>query len=200
MSGFSQKQYERRVLVAMAIYSGFMLLVWPLVRTATSVPLKVLLALAPVVPMCYVIGLLARRIRASDELEQRTHLIALGIATAVIGALSLVGGFLSIAGVLKLDGSVLIWVFPVMMLTYGVARWQVSRRYGVDVSCDSEASIPAYLRFLMAGAVLLVVAWLSRASLDDMRLGFLCGVGGGFVALGSVLGIVRWNRRRQRDE
>lgn len=200
MSGFSQKQYERRVLVAMAVYSGFMLLVWPLVRTATSVPLKVLLALAPVVPMCYVIGLLARRIRASDELEQRTHLIALGVATAVIGALSLLGGFLSIAGVLKLDGSVLIWVFPVMMLTYGLARWQISRRYGVDVSCDSEASIPTYLRFLIAGVVLLVVAWLSRASLDEMRLGFLCGMGTVFAIAGLALGIARWFRRRQRDE
>ncbi len=200
MSGFSQKQYERRVLVAMAVYSGFMLLVWPLVRTATSVPLKVLLALAPVVPMCYVIGLLARRIRASDELEQRTHLIALGVATAVIGALSLLGGFLSIAGVLKLDGSVLIWVFPVMMLTYGVARWQVSRRYGADVSCDSEASIPAYLRFLIAGVVLLIVAWLSRASLDEMRLGFLCAMGAIFAMAGLALGIARWYRRRQRDE
>ena len=200
MSGFSQKQYERRVLVAMAVYSGFMLLVWPLVRTATSVPLKVLLALAPVVPMCYVIGLLARRIRASDELEQRTHLIALGVATAVIGALSLLGGFLSIAGVLKLDGSVLIWVFPVMMLTYGVARWQVSRRYGVDVSCDSEASIPVYLRFLIAGVVLLIVAWLSRTSLDEMRLGFLCAMGAIFAMAGLALGIARWYRRRQRDE
>ena len=106
MPRFQYKHYQRRLMLAMTGYVGFMLLVWPLARTVTSLPLKVLLALAPVLPMFYVIWLMARRIRDSDELEQRTHLIALGVATAAVGALSLVGGFLASAQVVQLDGSI----------------------------------------------------------------------------------------------
>jgi hypothetical protein len=197
MSGFSQKKYEGRVLVAMALYTSFMLLAWPLVRTTTSFPWKVCLALVPVVPMLYVISLMFRRIRDSDELEQRMHLVGLGVATAVIGMLSLVGGFLSAAGVLKLDGTVLIWVFPITMICYGVTRWWVSRRYGADVACDDDASVPRYVWFLLGGCTGLAIAWFSRHSLDDMSEGVLSGMSIAFLGLGLAVGIARWLRRRQ---
>lgn len=195
MSRLSQKQYERRVLMAMGLYTGCMLLEWPLVRTVASLPMKSLLALVPVIPMVYVIVLLAQRIRASDELEQQTHLIGLGIATAVVGAVSLIGGFLSIANVLKLDGSILIWVFPSLMFCYGMARWWIVRRYGGDMLCESDSALPKYLRFVFAGSLLLFVAWLGRASLDALRLGFLVGAGASFVGWGIVMGVVQRRRR-----
>lgn len=200
MSRLSQKQYEWRVLVAMGFYTAAMLLEWPLVRTATSLATKCLLALMPVVPMVYVIALLAQRVRDSDELEQRTHLVGLGIATAVVSALSLVGGFLSIAKVLPLDGSILIWVFPALMFCYGVARWWVLRRYGGDMLCESDSALPKSLRFLIAGGLALVAAWLCRTSLDALRLGFLCGMGIGFVGCGVVMGVMQWRRRGQVGE
>jgi len=196
MPRLSQKQYEWRVLVAMALYTLCMLVEWPLVRAAGSLPLKCLLALVPVLPMIYVIILMARRIRDSDELERQTHLIGLGISTAVVGAVSLVGGFLSIANVLKLDGSILIWVFPGLMFCYGLARWQVARRYGVGTFCESDAGVAKYVRFVLAGGVLLLIAWIFRSSLDDVRLGFLCGAGAGLVALGVVYIVLQ--RRRVR--
>src|ERR1700758_3734851 len=175
MPQFSQKQYEWRALVAMGLYTLCMLLEWPLVRRAASLPLKCLLALVPVVPMVYVIALLARRIRASDELERQTHLIGLSVATGVVGVVSLIGGFLSIADVLKLDGSILIWVFPGLMFCYGMARWWVVRGYGGGMSCESETALPKYARFMLAGCALLLIALLSRPALDALRLGFLCG-------------------------
>lgn len=200
MSRLSQKQYERRVLIAMGFYTACMLLEWPLVRAAASLPVKCLLALVPVVPMVYVIGLLAQRIRASDELEQQTHLIGLGIATAVVGALSLVGGFLSIANVLKVDGSILIWIFPSLMFCYGIARWWIVRRYGGDMLCEGDSALPKYLRFFFAGVLLLFVAWFCRASLDSLRLGFLWGVGAGFMGLGILMGVLQRRRRGHVSE
>jgi hypothetical protein len=197
MSRLSEKQYTRRAMVAMALYTAFMLLAWPLVRTTTSVPLKVCLALAPVVPMLYVISLMFRRIRDSDELEQRMHLVGLGVATAVLGTLSLIAGFLSAAGILKLDGTVLIWVFPVTVICYGITRWWVSRRYGADAACDDDAAVPRYVWFLLGGCIGLATAWFSRHSLDDMSEGFLCGAGAGFLGMGLINGITRWQRRRQ---
>lgn len=200
MSRLSYKQYQRRTMLAMTVYVAVMLGVWPLVRTVSGLPLKVLLALVPVLPMLYMIALLARRIRDSDELEQRTHLIALGAATGVVGALSIIGGFLASAQVGHLDGTILIWVFPALMFCYGITRWWVARRYGVGLSCEEESGVPLYLRFLMMALVIGVAAWWFRRSLDDGSLGTLCGMAAGFAMLGAVVGIARWRRRPHHSE
>ena len=200
MPRLSDKQYQRQSMLAMAAYVAVMLGVWPLVRTVTGLPLKMLLALAPVLPMLYMIGLMARRIRDSDELEQRTHLIALGAATGLVGALSMIGGFLASARVWPVDGTILIWVFPALMFCYGFTRWWVARRYGVSLSCDDESRVPLYQRFLLMAAMLGVAAWWFRRSLDGSSLGTLCGIAVGFAVLGLVLGIARWRRRHPHVE
>ena len=196
MSRFPERDYRRQLSMAMVIYMAAMLLVWPLSRTAASVPLKVLLAVVPVLPMLFVIGLMARRIGASDEFEQRVHLVALGASTALLGALSLVGGFLAAAGVLALDGSILIWVFPVTMIGYGIARWWLLvRHYGESASC--EGSSPGAQLLLLAVLVLMVlgVAWW-RGRLDDFQAGLLVGLVPGVLV---VLAVVLWRRLRRRS-
>lgn len=198
MRRLSDKQYQRQSMLAMAAYVGVMLGVWPLVRTVTGLPLKVLLALAPVLPMLYMIWLMARRIRDSDELEQRTHLIALGAATGLVGALSIIGGFLASAQVWRVDGTILIWVFPALMAGYGITRWWVASRYGMSLSCDDESRVPLYQRFLLLALTFGVVAWCFRRSLDDRSLGTLCGIAAGFAVLGLMIGIARWRRRKHR--
>jgi len=193
MARFSEKQYRRQLGVAMVAYMAAMLLAWPLARSAASVPLKVLLAVAPVLPMLFVIGLMARRIGASDEFEQRVHLLALGAATALLGALSLVGGFLDAAGVLALHGSVLIWVFPVTMFGYGAARWWLLvRHYGGSTDC--EGGSPGWQLGLLTVLVLMVlgVAWW-RGRLDAFESGLLFGLAPGVVI---VLAVLLWRRLR----
>lgn len=156
MARLTQKHYEQRLMLAMLVYMAVLFADGPLLRAATSLPLKALLAVAPVLPMLYVIALMWRRVRDSDELEQRTHLVALGAATALLSALSMVGGFLVAGGVLHLGGDVLIWVFPVLMAGYGLAYKQVARRYGMGSLCTGEGSpwLPWYfvvLAVVMAG-------------------------------------------------
>ncbi|MHA6206139.1 hypothetical protein ACXU4B_17060 [Dyella soli] len=196
MARLSYRQYQQRTLVAMAAYTAFMLLVWPAVRSAPSLPLKVLLALAPLVPMFYVLALLARRIRDSDELEQRTHLIALSVATGITAALSLLGGFLCIAGVVPIDGSVLIWVFPLMMFSYGGTRWYVSRAYGGDAGCADEGGMTRAARALWLGLITAVAAlygW--RQGWDSFRVGLLAGMAAAFLLGGVLAAVVRWRTR-----
>jgi hypothetical protein len=200
MTRFSQRQYDRLVMVPLVLYAGCMLFLWPLLRATSNLQLKALLALAPVLPLIYLIGLLVRRIRASDEFEQRTHLIALGAAAAITSALGMAGGFLSIAGVLKVDGSILIWVFPVVMISYSLARWYVSRRYGVSSWCEEERSIWFYLRFALLGVAILAIAVLSHHELDGYRLGFIYGTGGAWVGAGLILALKHQYRRRHRVE
>jgi hypothetical protein len=121
---------RRRVMLLMIVYVGLMSLVWPYVRTTTDLPLKALLACLPIVPMTAALWLMAMDIVHSDELQQRVHLIALSVATGFTCATSFTAGFLCSAGVLTLPGDALIWVLPVLALSYSAARWVVGRRYG----------------------------------------------------------------------
>ena len=130
MSRYTEKQYRRHMFLIMAIYVALMLLEWPQVRHVSSMPWKIALALAPPIPIIVVIWLMARRVMHSDELEQRLHLMALSVATGMICALTLIGGFLCAAGVLALDGDILIWVAPVLSIIYGVTHLWLGRRYG----------------------------------------------------------------------
>jgi hypothetical protein len=130
MPRFNRKTYRIQVSVLMTIYVAIMLLLWPHARGMADVPLKIALALAPAFPVVGVIWLMAKRVMHSDELEQRVHMAALSMATGVVAVLSLVGGFLCAAGALHLDGDVLIWVFPTLGVSYGVARSVFARHYG----------------------------------------------------------------------
>ena len=134
MPRFNKKTYRLQVSLLMAIYVAIMLFVWPQVREVTSAGWKVALALAAALPVVGVIWLMAKRVLHSDELEQRVHMAALSLATGVVAALSLVGGFLCAAGAIRLDGDVLIWVYPTLGVSYGVARWLFAKRYG-GVGC-----------------------------------------------------------------
>jgi hypothetical protein len=197
MSRLTQKQYQRHAMLASAAYIAAMLLVWPLARTAVGLPLKVVLAMLPLLPMFYLIGLLAWRIRDSDELEQRMHLVALGVTGAVVAASSMVGGFLAAAKIVPLDGSILIMVFPLMASCYGVTRWWVARRYGVSVTCDDAGSVPVYLRFLLMALVMGLVALFAHYRQNDEGMGTALGVAAVFAVAGVVFGVRRWLSSRQ---
>ncbi|GGA26422.1 hypothetical protein [Dyella nitratireducens] len=200
MPRFSLKQYQPRVMIAMAIYAAFMLFVWPLVNTTTSLPIKALLAVAATVPVLYVIGQMARLIRNSDELERHMHLVALSTATAVVSALTFIAGFLAAAGAVKLDGWMLLLVYPAVVLCYGAVRWRMVRNYGGSSLCSEELGVKPYLYPLLFGMVLLVVALAYPGNLDDARLGFLYGTAAGLIAVGGLPIVRHWYRRKYRHE
>lgn len=135
MPQINKQQYRFQVLGIMAVYVALTLLVWPHARHAENLALKAVLAVIPTLPVMVVLWLMARRVMNSDELQQRLHLFALSTATGVVAALSLVGGFLCAAGVFDLSGDILIWVFPALCLSYGLARVLFARRYG-GVGCE----------------------------------------------------------------
>lgn len=200
MPRFSLKQYQPRAMIAMAIYTAFMLFVWPLVTTTASLPIKVLLAVAPTVPVLYVIAQMARLIRNSDELERHMHLVALSTATAMVSALTFIGGFLAAAGVVKLDGSILLLVYPAVVLCYGMVRWRMVRSYGGSSLCSEEVGIKPYLYLLLFGVVLLVIALLYPGRSDDSRRWFLCGCAAGPIIFGALPIVKHWYRRKYRHE
>jgi len=182
----------------MTIYVALLLLVWPLARGADNSWLKLACALAPVVPVLYVIALMARKVLQSDELEQRTHLIGLGVATAVVSVFSLIGGFLAAAKVLPPDAApvILLWVFPVLVVAYSGVRGWVARRYGGD-SCGDEDS-PFALRLLLPAALIgAVAAYAEFVKHDDYLAGIATGMAAGLVVVALFFGWRRWARSRR---
>ena len=199
-----RKSYQRNSMMAMAAYMLVVLLIWPLARTTPSLPLKFLCALAPVLPLIWAIWLMARRIWNSDELEQRTHLVGLGVASIVVALFSMVGGFLATAKLLSRDAcaDLLLWIFPILMMSYGIARWRVARQYGLDVGCSGEdEGFPKYLFLLSAAAILAILAvWGYFKPIDNFRLGLVCGMAAVLAVAGIVFGLLRWRRNRESHQ
>lgn len=124
-----EKRYLREFLPAMVAYTVVMLTVWPLVRTTDDRLMRTLIALAPVIPVLFAVRAIIRQILGSDEMMQRLHLEALAISAGIVAVVSLTGGFLAAAQVINLDGSILLWVFPALAGTFGLARVIATRRY-----------------------------------------------------------------------
>lgn len=128
MTRFSTARYNVQLTIMMAAYIALLFWLWPHALHATSMAPRVLFALAPLVPVTWVIWLMARRVATSDELEQRLHLVALGVATALVGTASLVAAFLALAHVWQGDGSEFIYVFPALVTIYAATRIILKRR------------------------------------------------------------------------
>ncbi len=189
-------------MFAMSVYVTLLLVVWPLAREASTESLKIVCALAPVAPLLGVMALMARKILQSDELEQRTHLIGLGVATAVVSVFSIVGGFLALSKVLSADAAalILIWVFPVLVLTYSGVRGFVARRYGGG-GCDEDDTTPLPLRFLGMFAIVGAVAGYGYFYKHDKEMGATAlGMAAAFALAALFFGLRRWWTRRRSPE
>ena len=125
-----RRRDTRELMLAMA---GYVLVlfasVWLLKRVEEPV-LRALLALAPVPPIALAMRAIVRYIRDVDEMQQRIELEAVCIATAFVSLLYLAGGFLQAARVIDLPAAAaMIWLFPLVCFSYGLAKIAVVRRY-----------------------------------------------------------------------
>ena len=193
------QRYQREFWPAMAAYVAIMFLLWPLLPRVHSELLKIALALLPVLPVLFVVRSMVRLVLGSDELEQRIHLIGLAVSATVVSTLTLAGGFLAAAGVVKLDGAILILVWPTLVVVYAVGRGWASRRYGgsSDVLCNNGVAL--YRRVLLVALVLAAIAGLGRDQMSDDQLGMLCGMSSALAAWGLVLAILHWRKRQRGD-
>ena len=71
-----------------------------------------------------------RYIRDVDELQQRIELEAVSFAAAFVSMAYVTGAFLQLAKVIDIpSGVAMIWVFPLICASYGLAKIVVARRY-----------------------------------------------------------------------
>lgn len=103
---------------------------WMLKRGIESVPLRALVALLPVLPLLLLLRVALRYLREIDELQRRIETEAIGISALLVSMVYFGGGLLVQAKVLSLNaGVVMIWVFPLIMVFYAIAKFFAVRRY-----------------------------------------------------------------------
>ena len=87
---------------------------------------RLIVALAPVVPIVFMILSFLKYLNGIDELQQKIQLLAIGFAAGVTSLLTFSYGFLENVGFPPIS---LLWVFPVMILLWGLGLFFISRRY-----------------------------------------------------------------------
>ncbi len=125
-----RSRYLREFIPAMAGYVVTLILsVW-LLKRVDEPGLRALVALLPVPAIGLALRAIIRYIRDADEMQQRIELEAVSFATAFISLLYMAGGFLQLAKVIDVpSGVAMIWVFPLVCLSYGLAKFIVARRF-----------------------------------------------------------------------
>jgi hypothetical protein len=125
-----RRRYTRELMLAMAGYVLVLFASITLLRHIDAPALRALVALLPVPPIALALRAMVRYIRDIDEMQQRIELEAVSLATAFVSLLYMSAGFLQAARVIDVPAAAaLIWLFPLVCFTYGLAKVVVSRRY-----------------------------------------------------------------------
>ncbi|WP_449652916.1 hypothetical protein [Thermomonas sp.] len=125
-----RSRYLREFLPAMAAYVLTLFLSIWLLKRVEEPGLRALLALLPVPAIGMALRAIIRYIRDVDELQQRIELEAVSFAAAFVSMSYIAGGFLQLAKVIDIpSGVAMIWVFPMICASYGLAKIVVARRY-----------------------------------------------------------------------
>lgn len=124
------RQYMRDMGLAGLVYAVVLVGSVYVVRHASPPQwVAVVLALVSAAPALLMMRAFLRRLRGLDEFQRRVELEALAVAAAVVGFASFTYGFLqSFAGLPQIEDA-LMWVFPALCFTWGIAQIFVRRRY-----------------------------------------------------------------------
>ncbi|MBX3688025.1 MAG: hypothetical protein KF759_01295 [Dokdonella sp.] len=129
--GAARDRYMRRLGPAMVLY--MITLVGSIVlikRGIEPVALRAAVAVVPMLPIAMVASAMVRYVRDVDEMQQRIETLAVCIAALLVSLGYFAGGLLVAAKVLELDaGAAMLWVFPLLCVSYGLAKFFVMRRY-----------------------------------------------------------------------
>jgi hypothetical protein len=89
-------------------------------------PWRYLLAVLPAIPVGLGMVAFIRYLGRMDEFQQRIQLAGLAFATGTIGLLTFTYGLLEITGLPHISW---VWIFPAMILLWGLGTAVASRKY-----------------------------------------------------------------------
>lgn len=125
------RRYVRALWPIMVGYSLTLALsIWLVKRGIESVPLRALVAVVPAMAIALMMRAALRYLREIDELQRRIETESIGIASLLVSLLYFTGGLLEKAKVIDVDAAAaMIWVFPLLCISYGIAKMVLTRRY-----------------------------------------------------------------------
>ena len=124
------RRYMHEFVPAMAAYVVVLFLSTWALRHVEATALRVLLALAPAVPVAAAARAVLRFVRGSDELDRKILLEAFALAALVLTLGSFSLGLLVRADVIPMRADMaLLWILPVYCLLYGAFAAIARRRY-----------------------------------------------------------------------
>lgn len=124
------RRYMREFIPAMAAYIAVMLVWKKLLGWVDAPVLRVLVALLPALLVVWIMRAFVRYVRDSDELQRRIELESGAVAALVLSAGYMALGFLQTAELIDIPSKVaMLWVFPALCFSYGIAKLFIARRY-----------------------------------------------------------------------
>lgn len=127
----ANRRYMRAALFFLIGYALLLAMSLVLIRHGIAwMPLRALVAVLPALPLLLLMRAALRYLREIDELQRRIETEAIGAASLLLSLLYFAGGLLEKAEVFAFDAAAtMIWVFPLLMLFYGIAKMLLTRRY-----------------------------------------------------------------------
>jgi len=125
------KRYLKALWPIVGFYSlALFAWIWWIKRGIDSLPLRAVVAITPALAIVLLMRAALRYLCEIDELQRRIETEAIGAASLLVSVLYFAGGLLEKAKVLHFDAAaVMVWVFPLLMLFYGIAKYVFTRRY-----------------------------------------------------------------------
>jgi hypothetical protein len=125
----STKRYLREFIYSMVAYIFTLIISIIGIAFLANYPsntASIIVALAPLIPVAFMIIAFLGYLNGIDELQQRIQLLSIGFAAGTTSLLAFSYGFLENVGFPPIS---LMWVFPVMMALWGIGLFFISRRY-----------------------------------------------------------------------
>lgn len=125
------RRYIRALWPILIFYSlALFASTWAIKQGIPSVPLRAVIAVLPALAIVFLMLAALRYLREVDELQRRIETESIGIASLLLASLYFAGGLLDKAKVVSVGGgAAMIWVFPLLMLFYGISKFIMTKRY-----------------------------------------------------------------------
>jgi len=99
---------------------------WLIKQVQIANPVRYAIAVIPVIPLLFALAAFLKMLQRMDEMQLRIHVEAFGISLAITGFATFTLGLLENVGI---PSPGIIWVFPMMIIVWGIAAFFVSLRY-----------------------------------------------------------------------
>lgn len=124
----NSRQYSKRFIIGMIAYVVIIPISLILLNQLSEMPMpiRLVIALLPVLPAIFMMWAMVDYVRGLDELQQRIQLEAFSWSLGATAIVTFTLGFAENAGISSVG---LLWVFPMMIVFWGIGQVIARRRY-----------------------------------------------------------------------